>query len=259
MNEQTPPAWGEDPLSRFFAEAEFNTRAAALNFPPIYELLREVDGIFRRIEEATGHGSDSNLLVSQFLLIRAHSSVLGSIRLSMSGQTTESTAVLRSALEAAWYALHIAKDPNPVDRIRLWFNRNDCDADKARCKSEFTIANVRKTLEGLDSVTALSMQQVYELLIDFGAHPNQLGVMTALSIPGDENNREYRVGILHPEPADIAFALKLAVDVSVSVFKVYGFISPERLQLMGIDQDIKNLIPKSNQMFRSYSNRFGRA
>ena len=50
--EHKPPAWDTDPLSTFFADAEFNTRVTALNLAPIYKLLQSTNELFRRFEEA---------------------------------------------------------------------------------------------------------------------------------------------------------------------------------------------------------------
>src|SRR5271157_2360880 len=109
MIEQNPPPWDKDPLSTFLADAEFNGRVTALNLAPLYDMLRRVDGLFRRVEEAIESDDRDELLVSRFLMVRTHSSFLAGIRLAMSGQVSESFPVLRAAVEQAWYALHIAK------------------------------------------------------------------------------------------------------------------------------------------------------
>ena len=160
MSEHTPPAWGEDPLSKFFADAEFNDRVTALNFAPVYGLLRNVDLLFRRFEDAIERDNREELLVSRFLMVRAHSSFLAGIRLAMSGQVAESFPVLRAGVEQAWYALHIAKDPNPSERARIWLNRNQSEMEKSQCKSEFTVGNVRSTHERLDANTAQTLSQL---------------------------------------------------------------------------------------------------
>lgn len=39
MSEKQPPDWGDDQLSRYFSDAEYNDRAAAINYAPVYALL----------------------------------------------------------------------------------------------------------------------------------------------------------------------------------------------------------------------------
>jgi len=251
--EQKPPTWGSDPLSTFFADAEFNTRVTALRFAPIYKLLQNTHELFRRFEEAIEKDGREELLVPRFLMVRAHASVLAGLRLAMSGQTTEAFPVLRSAVELAWYALHIAKDPSPPQRLTIWLNRNESDADKARCKSEFTIRNVRRTHEGLDADTAGTMLQLYEQLIDFGAHPNQIGVMAAMTKSESGKQVNFSVGILSPQPPATAFALRTAVGVAIGALKAFQFIFPERFTLLGIDQGINKLIVEANQVLTSYA------
>jgi len=92
----------------------------------------------------------------------------------MSGQVPEATAVLRAGIEQAWYALHIAKDPRPPERVAVWLQRNDDESSRARCKKEFTKWNVHSTHLELDSVTAKQLGELYESMIDLGAHPTHL-------------------------------------------------------------------------------------
>src|SRR5262245_60258706 len=106
-----PPDWGPDPLSRFFADAEYNCHASAVNLAPVFSFLKKVDAAFRRMSEAVENDSNEELLVSRFLMVRTHSAFLAGCRLAMSGQTFESHAVLRDVVENAWYSLHIAKSP----------------------------------------------------------------------------------------------------------------------------------------------------
>jgi len=106
-------------LSSFLADAEFNDRATAANFPGFYNVLREIDQLFRAVEEATENDNREQLLVSRFLIGRTHSALLAAIRLAMSGQIFECCPVLRAAVELAWYSLDVAKDPKPPSRSEI--------------------------------------------------------------------------------------------------------------------------------------------
>jgi len=48
MIEKKPPEWGNDPLSTFFKDAEYNDRVTALNFPKIFDLFRRVHMLLKR-------------------------------------------------------------------------------------------------------------------------------------------------------------------------------------------------------------------
>ncbi len=81
MTEKKPPEWGNDPLSAFFKDAEYNDRATAHNFPKVFDLLRRVHMLLKRFEEAIEKDSHEEFLVTRFLAVRAHSSFLAAIRL----------------------------------------------------------------------------------------------------------------------------------------------------------------------------------
>lgn len=253
MSEKQPPEWGDDPLSRFFSDAEYNDRAAVINYAPIYALLQDVHAAFRRVEEVIEKDRRSHLLVSRLLMVRIHSAFLAAVRLAMSGQASESYPVLRSAIEQAWYALHIAKDPKAPARANTWLSRNDDISSKAKCKSEFTVANVRSTHEGLDAATAKELQDRYENLIDFGAHPNQLGVFASIKKIKSDKQVDYKVGILAGDAITVPFALRMAVAVAVGTLKVSELIYPERFRIAGIDLEIEKLVAGLNNVFTPYA------
>jgi hypothetical protein len=109
------------------------------------------------------------------------SSLRAAVRLAMSGQILEPYVLLRAAIEQSWYALHIAKDPSPPDRSALWLNRNVDAESKERCKEEFTARRVRVTHEALDAESAGRLHRLYEVTINFGAHPNSAGILVSLT------------------------------------------------------------------------------
>jgi hypothetical protein len=164
-----------------------------------------------------------------------------------------------SGVECTWYALHIAKDPEGTERSEIWLRRNEDEAAKSRCKSEFTVAKVRQTHSDLDANTAKELHGFYEDLIDFGAHPNQFGVMTAIRKSETDKQIDFSVGILHPEPLTVLFALRMAVGVAIGALKTFQLVFPERFTLVGIDLEIEKLILEANALFKSYAPKGNRA
>jgi hypothetical protein len=196
MTDEQPPPWGDDPLSTFLKNAEYNDRVSALNLASVYALLKRVHAAFGRVQSAVEKDNRKHLLIPRFLVVRTHSSFLAAIRLGMSGQLSESYVLLREAIEQAWYALHIARDPRPPDRTTVWLCRNDDQASKAKCKTEFTVRNVRSTHESVDPETAKQLHDLYETMIDFGAHPNQMGLLAFLKYSETDKEINYQVGML---------------------------------------------------------------
>jgi hypothetical protein len=257
--EKQIPPWGQDELSTFFQSAEYNDRVTSLKFPPVFSLLQGVDAAFRQIADSVEKDSRQEFLIPRLLIARTHSSFLASIRLSMSGQVPEACAVLRASIEQAWYALHLAKDPNPPERVTVWLRRNDDEFSKSKCKNEFKIRNVRSTHQSFDSVTAKQLHELYEMMIDLGAHPNQQGVLTSMNLSETEEETTCQVGLLAPKVTTVLVALKTAVETAIGTFKVFHLIFPERFKIMGLDVKIEILIGELNRVFKAYLSQFDEA
>jgi hypothetical protein len=241
-----PPNWGTDSFSSLFATAEYNCRASAANLRPIFSLLGKMDSAFRRMTDAIEKDNKIDLLVPRFLLTRTHSAYFAACRLAMSGQHFESYPVIRAGIEQAWYALHISRN---ADHVETWLRRNDGVPETKKCKSQFKITNVVATHRSLDLHTARDFHMLYEMTIDYGAHPNQLGVLTALK---SDTRGSYQVGILVPDITSTALALRMAVAMGVGVLKICQLIYPERFALTGLDLDVEKLKDELNSIFKPY-------
>lgn len=250
--EQVLPPWGNDHLSSLFQAAEDNDRITSLNFPHIYRLLQRIDAAFIRIGEAVEKDSREELLVPRILIARTLPSFFASIRLAMSGQVPESYPVLRSGIEQAWYALHIAKDPHPPDRVKMWLCRNDDESSKSKCRNEFKVENARSTHQSFDSATAKQVHELYERVIDLGAHPNQQGVLSAMNLSEAEEETTCQVGLILPKVITVLIALKTAMEVAIGTFKVYQLIFPERFKIMSLDEEIETIVGELNRAFKPY-------
>jgi hypothetical protein len=251
MADRQPPPWDVDSLSKYFADAEYNERVTAINYPDIYDLLRRLQRAFELAEETIEKGfAHGHFVVPRILLPRAHSAVLASIRLSMSGQSLEAQCVLRSAIEQAWYAVHIGTD---AARAETWLRRNDSDQAQGKCKTEFTVSNVRGSHEALNMSGAADMRSLYEIAIDFGAHPNQLGVLNSMQRVETSKQVDYRVGILFPQELRVMMGVRLSVAVGVGVLNAYRVLFPERSELVGLDREIALLGDALNVQFRRFA------
>lgn len=247
---ESPPPWGDDPLSRIMSSASRNERVSALNWPDVFGVLQHAHGLLARVGEILEHDAGhDHLLVPRMLFGRSHSAVLAAMRLAMSGQAFEARPLLRLAIEEVWYALHIAKDPAPPARARIWWGRDRSPQSKAACRNEFTAGNVRQTHETLDARAAAAMQCMYEDTITFGAHPNERGVSASLKIDRSPDAVTVKVGVLQPDPLVTIAALKAMVDVAVGTAKTIGLIYPERFSIAGVDTNIDQLARHSAEVF----------
>jgi hypothetical protein len=207
---------------------------------------------FQQLATITENEQNQNLLPTRFLMARAHAAWLAAIRLGLSGQVIEAYPVLRTVVEDAWYALHLAKDPDPPTRAKIWLLRSEDATTKARCKIEFTISKVRATHTALDHATATAMETLYDRTIELGAHPNELGVFAAMTRTDTDQNCTFGVVFLTDKPVLIASALKTAVEAAVGALKTFRLIFPERFTIMGTDNEIEKLVGEINAVFRSF-------
>ncbi len=252
MPDDVPP-WDSDPLSQFFRDAARNVRVAAVNLPDFFDLLRNLNQLFLDVQSALEHDNRDVLLIPRFLVVRVYASILGAWRLAMSGQLPEAHAVLRLAIEQAWYALHMAKDPNPSERAVIWLNRNDDETAKGKCKSEFTITNVRATHRSVDRLNEPKLHLLYERVIDFGAHPNQQGLLSSAIQKEDEKEIVTTVGVLHPETTGVVVTLKTSCEVAIGTLKVIELMFPERFRIAQIDKRIDDFTARAYAVFQRYA------
>jgi hypothetical protein len=103
-----PPGWGADPLTAFIDNARLNTFATFANREADFVRLKDIDRLCR---DLIGGLTNARELVSNFLLLRTHSSYLAACRLTLSGQVVETFPILRASLESALYALICERRP----------------------------------------------------------------------------------------------------------------------------------------------------
>jgi hypothetical protein len=136
--------------------------------------------------------------------------------------------------------------------MEIWLCRNEDVTAKAKCKQEFTVANVRSSHEAIDPHTARHLQELYESVIDFGAHPNQLSVLSGIAHSEAAKKNVFQVGILYPKTLPMMMTIRLAVAVAVGALKIFQQIFPERFNIMSIDNRIDTIVIKLNSVFKPY-------
>lgn len=252
-NQPVPP-WENDPFSSLLADAAFNERASSLNSPEVFSLLKQIHSTFECVRAAIQKDDRDELLLPRILLVRIQSAFLAAVRLAMSGQTVEAAPVVRAAIEQAWYALHIARDPRPPERGSIWLKRDSTPKARARCKQEFRISNVFGTHKALDATSARTLKQLYEDVIDFGGHPNKKGVLASMQREEMLDTVTYKIGILNPDPLLVSMTLKTVIEVAIGTLKVSQLIAPRQLKVAGLDLTIEQLIREVPRTFADKSN-----
>jgi len=245
--------WEGDPLSAFLADAQRNERVSALKVPDVYALLQRVHAAFEQVATITERENNPNLLPTRFLMVHARGAWLAAVRSVMSGQTVEAYPLVRAVIENAWYALHIAKDPAPPARTVVWLRRSDDDTALAQCKTEFRVRTVRDTHAALDADAEKALHTLYEWAIEPGGHPNERGVLAAMTRTQTGPAITFGPVLLANDPDLILVALKSAGEAAVGALKVFRLIFPERFAIMGLDGEIDALVGRLNAVFMSHA------
>jgi putative ubiquitin-RnfH superfamily antitoxin RatB of RatAB toxin-antitoxin module len=106
--------------------------------------------------------------------------------------------------------------------------------------------------ESADADTANQLDVLYNQTIDFGAHPNQMGVLATIRHAEDADKIEFNVGILAPSPKGVMATLRIVAAVAIGVFKVFQLIYPERFVIMGFLDEIDALVASLNTIFKRF-------
>lgn len=126
----------------------------------------ELCGNFLKSIDADNHFSALKLISYSYSAIRS------STALCLAGATPSVPSVLRGSIEASAYALLFQRQPKWA---RLWRSRHD----NKKARDEFRNKSGPALKHQLSKESAQlhgRYKSLYDLLIDFGAHPNVLGV-----------------------------------------------------------------------------------
>jgi hypothetical protein len=233
--QRLPPRWGTDELSRFLHDAFKHNLATFVHKPGEFAHLARIDAVFYKAKVAIN--GNPNFLESLFLS-RSHSAFLAAVRSTTSGQIPETYPLLRSCLEYALYAHHIACDEK---RGFVWLSRHEnADAMKA-CRKEFMHTKVIGSLAEHHPRLHASIEVIYERTIDYGAHPNQRGLATSTKMVDTEGDSLVRVAQLQGAGPEMDMTMQAAADVGVGALSIFEKIFEARFQSQVIDAELKLL------------------
>jgi len=233
-----PQDWGNDSLSEFMINAHRNIVASFVNLKPQYIRLGAINDSYKRITENL---LNVRPLIPAFFLFRSHASYLGAVRLVLSGQLPETYMVLRGCLENSLYALHIYKIPGLSE---IWSRRHDDEDSLKKCKENFRIVNIFKTLETEDDGLCKTARMLYETTIDYGGHPNEASLSSIIRKSEDESKIDFRIPYLidyRLNPEAFGLGLKSSARIGVCVLLIFKLIFRERFDILGISDNLKNL------------------
>jgi hypothetical protein len=235
MTPPVPPDWGKDSLSEFIETARHNTIATFVNLPNQYKILENIHDVYKYITE--------NLIntpewFANFFLLRSHSAYLGGVRLAISGQCAETYMVLRGCIEAAVYGLYLSRNEGSQE---AWLNRHNDEESLKNVKKEFQIGKLLSLLESVDPIIHKTTVKLYELTIDYGAHPNELALTSLLRKTEEKGMVEFKLNYLSGYGPAFHLAIKIAAEVGLCSLYIFRNIYKERFSILGIDEKLDML------------------
>jgi hypothetical protein len=98
------------------------------------------------------------------------------------------------------------------------------------------------------------LQTIYDWAIEFGGHPNERGVLVAMTrVERTEGVRTLGAVLLTDNQTLIVAALKSALEAAIGALKTFRLIFPERYVIMGMDGEIDRLVGDANAVFKKYA------
>jgi hypothetical protein len=228
MRDLVPTRWGDDSLSEFIENAIQNCFATFSNLRPQYLLLAEIDKVFRSIQENLNHTQE---WFPAFFLLRAHSAYLGSARLGLSGQVPEAYMVLRGCLENSLYGLYLSHNPASQE---TWLRRHDDEESKKQVRNKFAVGALMRFLESLDPKSHKVVSLLYELTIDFGAHPNERALTSTLQQSEMQDSIRFDLIYLTGNTPLLHMCLKNTGQIGICSLDIFRNVFKERYDLLGV-------------------------
>jgi hypothetical protein len=165
--------------------------------------------------------------------------------------------VLRGALENALYANFMHADPEGQKFAEVWLNRNHGKKEKDLVINTFKMGNLREALSTRSESIGRNAATLYERLIDLGGHPNQQGHFGSAAWYEEDGEPMFTVFAVTDNVAVRALALKLTVEVGLTILDVFNLIYGKRFELAGLLDRMETIKSRAEVTFRPFSQNHG--
>ena len=223
--------WGKTYLTNFLHSADRNTRITYLKLMGYFEMLESVGDIFKAALDNVGYLDGSSGVIA-LLLGGACRNYLAAVRLSSSGQLTESYAQLRACIEDALYAFNIYRAP---ELARTWLDRHKGEKSRKDSLNSFKPGTILNELTLTNQSLGKNIKREYENCIDYGAHPNERSVTPNLTFTGSGIS----VALLNTTEGIFQACLLTCVRCGVEAIEVFKMIYPDDFKKFNVEQRIE--------------------
>lgn len=220
--------WDDAELAKFFDAVQSNQKINSANFKERYAVITRINACLKKAGE---HFLNVKPVMVGMLFFRAKYAYMAAAGAALSGQSVECFVLIRNCLECAGYALLISDDPTLEE---VFINRRCSEMDTKTQKDKFKYRNVIENVKKHDKRLAEIFDQFYDRAIDFGAHPNQHALFSAMTLRDDGNKIHIGQMSLHGDSKIIEHALKSTAQAGLAVLFVFQHIFKEKFELLGI-------------------------
>lgn len=235
-----PPGWGADSLTDFIKCATENAWATYMQpeTRPLFERARDIDTAFvKAIELMSGQTPQ---FVEALMLVNACCAYRSAVQLAMEAKTCETYALIRSCLEYVLVGTYMHKHPGLVE---VWMKRGESPENRKAVRKAFKTAEMLANLKSMNNAVAERVSNLYELSIDYGAHPNEQGFFGRLTMDSRDNGDVHFRIIMSGNSNLVPMILKNAAQSGIIALEGFRLIYKERFDIMGLGAQMDALKP----------------
>jgi len=237
--------FGNDELSKFINNAWHNIKATWIEYNTIIQILNSINTLFiEYIEVFKILSKESDISSPTAFLARTYGCYLASVRLSTSGQFSESFVMFRACIETALYGYYINKKP---ESGKIWVERHKSNESKVKARKEFQIANIWKELAQQEPKICDWVKNTYDKSIDFGGHPN----VYSFACNWRETDKGQVMDILNHDPYLLKNCLLANIRFGLGSLSILRLIYPKHLEDIDVPKKLKELFDKLNEQSQS--------
>jgi hypothetical protein len=227
-----PPGWGTDELTKFLDAARSNQWGTFWNKRSAAGKLIAIDAQFIK---ASKDWMNPQSEIAALLLIRCHAAFRAATGLAMAGQAAEAYVQCRAMLEYAAYAVHIYRDPALGT---LWLNRHQ---DMEAQKIAFSHRKVLVSVTAANAHVGKRFEDLYQLTIDFGGHPNERSVTGNMKMVKEPGKATMIAIMQHGDGVELDLALKSVARCGMVTLEMLQVVFNSRFEILGINDAMLEL------------------
>jgi len=223
---------------------------------PCNKAIIQLNDIFTELSSRKFDSSDAKDEVMPHFILRSRAAYLAGVRLAISGQSVEAYPILRLCLEFSLYAYFIFVDKNSVEvdhdsekikvpeRFMIWLDRRKDAESKRLFLKTFTMGNLKGAISEVDKKLGDIVGNLYDNLIDFGAHPNFETILGH-----QENEGGLQISYFLPPTEDIhKKCIQDLASTGICALLIFRWMYKEFFDIVNLTQQLdllKSAMPKT--------------